>query len=235
MTLIVNISTPDFVFNKEVGRLVLDNIDYLASKIPITLSAISLFVNQSIIDNFKKIPKKILKKTIIKLNFMTPIAHDKNLITIDDFPKVGKNLINVIKRLEKIYPHLQFRFNKMFRPCMFKPEDISFLIKRRIGFITKNTTCHNNDNTEDLFHITSDLSTFKCYPLSTIDVFNIKDELSIGSIKKKYTVLHKKYCSELILPKCRECSFFGFGRGKCSGPCIAFRINALKNDAYKKI
>lgn len=227
ITLIVNISTPGFLLNKKIRDSVIQNIDYLTPKIPTILSVVSLFMNQSAIDIFKQIPVSIIKKTKTKLSFMSPQANDKNPISINDFPKVGKNLIGVVKQLEKIGPPLQIRFNKMFRPCMFNQKQIGFLKKRRLDFISKNVECHNDQGKTDLFHIASDLSTFKCYPLSTVDKYTLKTE-SLTDLQKKYYSNQLNYRRDLILPECRNCPFFGFEKGRCSGPCIAFRINALK-------
>lgn len=226
--LIVNISTPGFRFNRKTREIILGNVDELASETPVTLSVVSLFLSDSVVrEYFQLVPRKILKKTSIKLSFMSPIAGDKNPISINDYPKIGKSICRVIKQLVKIGPPRQFRFNKMFRPCMFSKEDRLFLKKRRLEFITENNHCHSDSETEELYHVNTDLSTFKCYPLSTVDIFNFREIKDEREIKVKYNRLQKKYCQDLILPECKKCPFFGFKEGKCTGPCIGFRINAL--------
>jgi hypothetical protein len=164
---------------------------------------------------------------------MTPIVGDRNLITINDFYKVGGNICDLILKLEKIGPPLQIGFDRLFRPCMFSPKHAAFLKKRGMDGITKNTICHETKPggdgywSGDFFHTTSDLTTFRCYPLSTIDLFKVTPD-NIKSLRKKYTDLEEQYRREYVLPECRKCPLFGYEDGECNGPCLAFRMNALK-------
>ena len=231
--LVINISTPGFQLNKKIRQLVLDNVNELSPKTQITLSIVNLYMNNSAINNFEIVPSEILRKIRVKLSFMTPVAGDRNPITIKDFPKVGENICDLIKRLEKIGPPLKIGFDRLFRPCMFSPKQTEFLKKRGLGHITKNTICHETKPggdgywSGDFFHTTSDLTTFRCYPLSTINHFKVNPD-NIKTLRKKYTDLEEKYRRECVLPECRRCPLFGYEEGKCNGPCIAFRINALR-------
>jgi radical SAM protein with 4Fe4S-binding SPASM domain len=222
---VINISTPGFQYNKVIRNHVLKNVEAFAQKTPVILSVVSTFLDTSIINHFKHIPAYILNNCIIKLSFLSPEAGTKNPMKITDFFRVGDNLCKVIAQLEKIRSLKKIYFNYMFRPCMFTAKNRAFLKKRKLDFITKNTSCHEKEKTTT-FHITSDLTTFKCYPLSTKNVFSIKNQ-SIKQTQKKYSRIEKQYEHKLILPECGKCQYFGFGKGKCSGPCLGFRINAL--------
>lgn len=227
--LVVNINTPGFLFNKKTRQLVLENVSLLSPKMPITLSVVSSFMGTETRSLIDMMDDELIRKVSIKLSFMTPIAGDKNFMDITDFPRVGDNLRKVIEYLEKKGPPKGFRFNRFFRPCMFSKKQRNFLQQRGLEFITKNVDCHaEEDGSSCESHVTSGLSTFKCYPLSTIDNFKFKRTSSFTEVKNRYDKLQNRYKKELVLPYCRSCPFFGFEKGKCSGPCVGFRINALK-------
>lgn len=232
--LIVNISTPGFLFNKKIRGLVLKNVSALAGKTPLALSIVSSFLNPIEASNLiNLIPKKILKKVIVKLNLITPIANDKNYLSIKDFPKIGKNLCRAIQKIKQLGPPKIFKFSGRFRPCMFSSDDRKFLRKDGLNFITQRTSDHFLSKDGDWFHVNSELNTFKCYPLSTIDIDKIDKQTNFKRLKNKYDRLQKIYEKKYILPECKKCLYFGFKKNQCSGPCIGFRINALKSDIRK--
>lgn len=226
--LVVNISTPGFQFKKGVREIILDNMRLLAPKTPITLSVVDSYLSTNIISFIDgAIDSKLLKQVYFKLNVFTPLAKDRNIIKIEDFPRIGGNVCKIIEYLEKKGPPKMIRFNQSYRPCMFSDEQRAFLKKRDLEIITKQTKCHSDG---DWFHINTDLKTFKCYSLSTIDSFQIDENINYNEIGNRYKEIFDKYHKELILPYCRSCKFFGFEEGKCSGPCVAYRINAIKEE-----
>ena len=235
VNLVFNLSTPGFTFQPKIRELVLNNIDRLADNNIVTLSVIDAFQTPAIIKNsLSLIPPELIKKTLMKLNFISPQAGDVNMLKIEDFPNVGANIVKIVRYLKKVGPPRQIRINKMFRPCMFSKSQRAFLDKEKLNFIYQNTTCHFEDIKKEGFHITSDKITFKCYPLSTVDLLN--HDIKSMDMKKTYDYYQQKqhdYGHNYILPYCRQCPFFGLESGQCSGPCMAFRINALSAHGHK--
>ena len=237
--LVINMSTPGFQFNKNTRQKVLENVEKLAPHTPITLSIVNLYMNTGVFDSYKNISPETLKKVKIKFSFMTPIVGDRNLISINDFPKVGGVICKLIKKLEREGPPLKFGFDRLFRPCMFSPKQVDFLKKRGLDYITKNTICHETEPggdgywSGDFFHTTSDLTTFRCYPLSTIDLFKVTPN-NIKMLREKYTNLELEYRHTYVLPECKKCPLFGYEKGQCNGPCLSFRMNALRKEDIKK-
>lgn len=227
--LIVNISTPGFGFNQGISDLVLKNISEMADQIHISLSITDLFFSdrevKRLLDKVNKYSPVLLKKVGIKLGFIMPIAGDKNLITINEFPKVGKNVVSLVKYIDQLGPAKDFGFNSGFVPCMFTASERKFLKKYDIRF---RVSCHPEG---DLFHVTSSagaLSSYKCYPLNSCEDYKIEENTDFNDIKSFFHKIHNQQIRKFVLDKCKTCPFFGYSKGKCSGPCLPFRMNALR-------
>lgn len=233
----VNIATPGFQFNSQTRETVLNNINELKTKTSVYLSIVNLYMNTNAIDNFQHIPKAIMSKVGVRFNFATYAAGDKNPITINDFPKVGANLCQVIQALEQKGPPQDYVFDHNFRPCMFSNKDKKFLKTRGLDYVTQNTACHESQyqdctKNQGHFHITSDLTTFRCYQLSTINQFKL-DLNNLNELTKRYDQIDLEYAQKYVLPKCRTCPMFGYNQNQCSGPCMGFRLNALRPKELK--
>jgi hypothetical protein len=149
-------------------------------------------------------------------------------MNIKDFPKIGKNVCEIISYLEKLGPPKRVVFNSMYRPCMFSESDKEFLDKRGYSIIYKTKTCHSNlSYGTDCIHINSDLETFGCYPLSTINIFSLTPKTNFGKLKLKYAKIEEILKRKYVLPECKKCPYFGLNEQSCSGPCLGFRINAF--------
>lgn len=225
ISLIINISTPAFQINKRTRALVINHIKEFSSITNVTLAITHTFQDDiEILKLLDFIDEDILKKIGIRLGFTSPIAGERNFISIDDFPKVGPNICKIIKYLEKKSPPKYIGFNSSLTPCMFSATERRFLKERKIQI---RSDCHLGFN-DRWFAITPYLSTFECYPLSTRERFKINKNTDLTKIRDKFHLLQLKYRKQLVLSKCRSCLFYGIGEGKCSGPCLAFRINALQ-------
>jgi len=234
LVLIFNIGTPGFRFNARIRKEVMDNIRPFTTTATVVLSMVSSFMNErEAIEIIDLVDPLLLKQTMFKLSCLSPTAGSKNLISIKDFPKIGHNVCKVISYLEKVGPPKKAVFNSMYRPCMFSDKDREFLNQRDYRYIYDTKTCHSNlSYGTDCIHVNSDLKTFGCYPLSTINTFSLEKNTNYGKLKQKYAEIEEGLKKKFTLPQCRKCSYFGLEEGQCSGPCLGFRINALK--VFKK-
>jgi len=224
--LTVNIATPGFVFNPKIRHQVLENTKRLCKTNPVALSLVSTFLTpdyQRIID---LIDFKLLNRVDILLSLSLPEAHTINTYTLEQFPQIGDGIASCVHYLrERGYQGEVSLTNSGLRPCMFRKPTTKYL--REQGFETDKTTCHTD---EDLFTVSFDqeLSSYKCYPLSTDKHLTINQKSDFRNLQKRYAKLIRKSEHQLVLPGCKTCPFFGFAKNQCSGPCLGFRINALK-------
>jgi len=115
---------------------------------------------------------------------------------------------------------------------MFNDNQLSFLKKKGLRL---RWNCHLGFE-DSWFTIRPDLTTFKCYPLSSLQNYPLTSLLTIKKLKKVYQDEYLKYRKELVLPPCKDCPYYGLKKNQCSGPCIGYRINYLKNfPAFKKL
>lgn len=226
ITLFINISTPGFIFNKKIRKNVLQHIRTLKSSTEIVLVVINKFLNsKDAINIINLIDRELFKYITVRLIVEGVVAGTKNYITIDEFPKIGKNFFKVFKYVEKQKPKsIQIIKSSIF-PCMFTSQQRRYLKQK--GFL-KIFHCHPKFG-ERSFFITPALIAFKCYPLSTRDRLKITKKTDFKKIREYYQSLQDEYHKKYILPKCKRCPFWGLEEGKCPGPCLGFKINALTN------
>jgi organic radical activating enzyme len=218
-----NVSTPSFINQPNIREIVMNNISEFVGKTQVTLAVTDVFQNNMIKNNvFAKFDRDIIKKANIRIGIMTPIVNDKNLITIEDFPNIGNNICPLIKYLEEIGPPRRIGFNTGMTPCMFNVNQRKFLADRGISI---KPDCHLGFN-DVWFNVSTDLSTFKCFPLSSIDIFNITKDTDLKKLRLKYLNLQKRY-NKIHLLHCEDCPVDK--KIPCNGPCIAFRINSHNN------
>jgi len=229
LVLIFNIGTPGFRFNAKIRQEVMENIRPFTANATVVLSIVSSFMNEKeAIEIIDSVDPSIIRQTMFKLSCLSPTAGGKNPITINDFSRIGHNVCKIISYLEKIGPSKKAVFNSMYRPCMFSDNDREFLKKRGYEYIYETKTCHANlSYGTDCIHINSDLKTFACYPLSTLNMFSLEKKTNYGELKQKYAEIEENLKKKFVLPECRKCLHFGLEEGQCSGPCLGFRINAL--------
>jgi len=210
-----NVITPGFIFNQKIRKLVCKRIKQLASKTQITLSfTFDMYTNMENV--FKILDKDILKKTqSFRLGFSNPIAGEKNFYRFDDFPKMGKQLIFVIKKIREYNKIAKINLNCGFTRCMFNNQEYK-LIKKEVfipGF-----SCFGK---EASFDLQTDLTAFHCFPLSTIDKINTERK-SFKMINKQLLKKRFSYWAKIRQKVCLKCPFYGFSKEKCPGPCLGF-------------
>lgn len=225
VSLFFNISTPGFVFNKNVRALVMKRIKKLCQTCPTTLVITSKFFHEKDAkDIINLIDKNLIKRVTIRLGVEGVIAGERNYSSISDFPRIGNNFFKVFRYVENLSPSLSIVLSKSIVPCMFTEEQRNYLKSK--GFL-KQFHCHP-ESEGVWFSITPSLDTFMCYPLSTSNRFKIAKDSSFINLRDYYQNIQKKHDEEFALPECKKCQFFGLKEGKCPGPCLGFKINAYK-------
>ena len=225
VSIFLNISTPSFVFDEKTRRLVLQRIKNLSSSTRrVVLVVVSKFLHKKeATEIINLIDNRLLKQVTVRLTVEGTVAGRKNYTTIAEFPKIGKKFFDVYRYLEGQSPKSIEILKSSVFPCMFTPEQRQYLKQR--GHL-KIFHCHPKLG-EGSFFITPSLKTFNCYSLSTRDRLIITKETSFKELRNYYQTLQDKYHKEFTLPQCRKCPFFGLEEGKCPGPCLGFKINAL--------
>jgi|GEM_PF-998864 len=221
-----NIATPGFVFQPQVRSKVTENIKRLTQSNPVAISIVSTFLGDDYLKIIDLIDKELYDRVTVMLSLNLPEAYGINPYTIEQFPKIGQGIVKCVKYLQqqKIGRKLSFT-NSGLRPCMFKKEELAYL--KRFDLSLEQYTCHDD---EDLFTISFNqkLSSYKCYPTSTREQLPINKKTDLEIIKNKYLKITRDNERKYTLPYCQSCPFYGFAKNQCSGPCMGFRINALK-------
>jgi len=214
-----NVMTPGFLFNKETRKLVSERILSYIHKTKVTLSfTFDMHSNMEIV--FDAIKKNIISGVdSFRLGFSNPTAGERNYYTFSDFPKVGKKLIYIVSHIRKHNKNAKIHLNCGFTRCMFTNEEFDFLQKEHISIT--GFGCFGKDASFDL---QTDLTAFHCFPLSQKDKLTTQrrsfSHVNNDLIKKRFT-----YWGNIIQSVCKTCPFYGIGRDKCPGPCIAFLMN----------
>jgi hypothetical protein len=225
ISLFFNISTPGFIFKKDIRNLVLKRIKKLSLKCPTTLVITSsFFSDKEAKEIINMIDKKILQKVKIRLGVQGVVVGEKNYMNISQFSHIGNNFFKVFRYIKRLNQNTIIVLAKSIVPCMFTNKQRQYL--KKFGYL-KQFHCH--PESEGLwFSINPSLETFMCYPLSTIYRLKITEKSNFKEIKDFYQKLLKDLDKKYVLPECKKCPFYGLENGRCPGPCLGFRINALK-------
>jgi len=232
LQVVFNISTPSFTSDKKIRDSVIDNISNLVkSNGNISVSISSYFFNiKNEIEIINRISNKTFKKLAVRLAFIQPNVGENNFIKINDFPKVGPKIIKLINHIVNKGPPIVLSLVGGFRPCMLNQEQQIFL--KEMG-ISIPLNCHSKDEWFHVLPYEKGMSSYQCYPLSTNDKISITNSSDYKKIRSKFVYLQNKYIHQYVLPDCKKCRFFGYETNRCSGPCVAFRINALRKPNHQ--
>lgn len=214
-----NIMTPGFLLNPKIRLLVSQRIKELAKKTRITLS-FTFDMNSDINLVFKAIGPETLALTHrFRLGFANPVVGGKNFYQLSDFPKMGKQLVYTVSTIRKMNPKNIISLNCGFTRCMFNQIQFKY-IKKEVGI--SGFGCFGKKSSFDL---QTDLNAFHCFPFSSSDKSPTQhrsfDNVNHAFLKKRFFYLNKFRRDE-----CLKCRFYGIGKNKCPGPCIAFMINS---------
>ena len=213
-----NVTTPSFLLNPKIRSLVSSRIKKLAKKTKITLS-LTFDMNSDMKLVFKAIGGETLSLVHqFRLGFANPIAGEKNFYRFSDFPKMGHQLINVVSTIRKNNPKSKISLNCGFTRCMFNENQFKY-IKKEVeipGF-----GCFGKESSFDL---QTDMTAFHCFPLSTVDKIDTRHK-SFSSVNNQLLKKRFSYWAKIRQQVCLKCPFYGFGEGKCPGPCLAFLMN----------
>lgn len=219
----LNISTPGFISNSKIRKMILERINRLVGKIKVVLIVTNQFLMpQPAMRNIDLIGDELLSKVSVRIGVEGSVAGEKNYTTLDQFPLIGNNFFKTYQYLARNSPQ-KILFSKSITPCMFSQIQRKKLIEDGYMQIFH---CHP-ENENVWFSINCDLTTFMCYPLSTRDRKSINNETSFEEIRDYYKKLQLEYDHKYTLPECKSCPFFGLTLGKCPGPCASFRVNTM--------
>lgn len=224
VNLMFNIATPGFTLNRKVRDTVLDNIRDFADQTMVELGIADTFLDitpaKKIIDH---VGGDILRKTELCWCPIKPIAGSINSFGIKDYSRVGHTIMELTRYSDRIGPARRICFLSGQPPCMFTDQERDDLKKRGVNL---RYGCHEKGS---WFMVNPDMTAFQCFPLFTANHhYRFGKKLVLAETRDKLRKIHEDYEKKLVLPECRNCRFYGFGEGQCSGPCIAFRLNALR-------
>jgi len=213
-----NIMTPGFLLNQKIRTLVVKRINDLSNKTMITLS-FTFDMNSNIDFILKTIGPLTLKKINgFRLGFSNPIAGEKNFYKFSDFPKMGKQLVSIISQIRKTNKKAQINLNCGFTRCMFTQYEYKYVKKEA------NISGFGCFGKEASFDLQTDMNAFHCFPLSTKDKIKTVGR-SFEAVDRSFIKKRFSYWKNIRQEICVKCPFYGFGKGKCPGPCIGFLIN----------
>lgn len=218
-----NVMTPGFLLNPKIRLLVSQRIRELAKKTRATLS-LTFDMNSDLNLVFKAIgPETLAKVHRFRLGFANPIAGERNFYQFSDFPKMGKQLMFIVSEVRKHNPKAVISLNCGFARCMFTDDQYKFLRKevKILGF-----GCFGKEASYDL---QTDMTAFHCFPLSTKDKVSTFHR-SNSQVNKELLQKRFAYWGKIRQEVCLKCPFYGIGKDKCPGPCIAFLMNQAKNN-----
>ncbi len=215
-----NVMTPGFLFNHSLKTQVVKNLNVLRNKSKITLS-FTISPQENITALLNKIPETVLKVSAdIRLGFSNPIAGQGNSYVFSEFPKVGGRVVKIIKTLTRNGYRGSFFLNCGFTRCMFSDKEFAYIKT----YIKKTDwSCFGKDSDGD---VSVDMKAFHCFPLADVKRIDLRRD-NVRHIESKLIRERIRLWNAFKLTQCISCPFYGFGKNKCPGPCIAFRINRV--------
>lgn len=213
-----NVITPGFLLNPKIRLLVSQRIRELAKKTRITLS-LTFDMNSDMDLVFKAIgPETLAKVHRFRLGFANPIYEEKNFYTFADFPKMGKQLVYTVSIIRKINFKSKIILNCGFTRCMFDQIQYKYIRKEVdiLGF-----GCFGKKSSFDL---QTNLNAFHCFPFSSSDKLPILHR-SFDNVNRVFLKKRFFYMNKFRRDECLKCRFYGIGKHKCPGPCLAFSMN----------
>jgi len=123
-----NVTTPGFLLSPKICYLVSKKIEQLSKKTKITLS-LTYDMHTDINLVFTALKKNVLSQvTSFRLGFSNPTAGQKNYYTFDEFPKMGAQTYQVVKKIRKKNQKAQISLNCGFTRACFPKKNITTII-----------------------------------------------------------------------------------------------------------
>jgi len=140
------------------------------------------------IDYLLDLAEKFHLQAVI-LRIANPIINQKNqFLHLEEYSVLAKNLIREIKKTDK--NRIRIGFGCGFSKKMFSKEQLQVLDEYKV--VSRGWGCDGNSGR---FDIGTDLSVFRCFPLSNWQVKKLSDFKDIRGIKDYFTKLIEKYQS----------------------------------------
>ncbi len=180
----LNINPPD-MYSSERWKTILRNLKILTPFENLLIGAVIWRVNFNIdylIDLAKEYPLKV-----IMLRIVNPVVGMKNkYVSFKEYSILAKNLIQQMKKSNK--NRVRFGFGCGFSKNMFNKEQLNILKKYNV--VNLNWGCDGNSGR---FDIDTDLSVFRCFPLSNWQRRKITDFRNPREIEGYFAKLMQQY------------------------------------------
>lgn len=214
-----NVFTPGFMLQPKIRSMVLKRIIQTINHSTITLS-LTFDMNSNLKTFFNLFEDGLLKKIhFFRLGFSNPVAGEKNFYQFSDFPKMGGQVVYIIKKIRELNKKAGINLNCGFTRCMFTNKEFK-LIKKETNFY--GFSCFGKAASFDL---QTNLTAFHCFSLSTRYKINTPNKSFLNTYKK---LIKKRfeYWKKIRENTCIKCPFYGFSKDKCPGPCLGFLLNS---------
>jgi MoaA/NifB/PqqE/SkfB family radical SAM enzyme len=216
-----NVMTPGFQLNPKIRNSVIKRILSFAPHTEITLS-LTIDPATDVLFVLKTITEEVIMSAKqMRIGFSNPTAGEAKYYTFDQFPKMGNQLYQLVKRVKEINTGLNLHLNCGFTRCMFTEEQYYFLMKTGLHFL--GWGCFGRESSMD---IATNMTAFHCFPLSTRHRVPVSSS-GLPIIDRKLISKRYDYWKEIYQNICKKCPFYGHVPGKCPGPCIAFLMNQV--------
>lgn len=227
--LVFNVRTPGFRFNPETRRAVTEHMTGL-SEVTHVSASLTFLPRSDAQELLSPLSPKLLKSIrTLRFGITNPHAGSVNAYGMDDFPRVGDRIEEMVALARKINPGLTFSLDCGFTRCMFNERQLALLQTLLPGpaywgcFLTRNPVFGD---------LQTDGKMIPCYPLAELVriAAGRKDGKKAAAqlYLKNYTI-HEKYLPE----KCRKCPFYGDGPGQCRSTCLGFMANLSSSGSAK--
>lgn len=218
IALTVNIMTPGFLLNPKIRAFVSQRIRVLSQKIRITLS-LTFDMHTDMDAVFQALGPESLKLVHrFRLGFSNPVAGGRNFYEFSDFPLMGTQLVSVATRIRENNTKAGIILNCGLTRCMFTQTQFEILQEsvELAGF-----GCFGKKS----FDLQTDLTAFGCFPLSNIEKSTTRRR-TFNRMQNEFLEKRFESWNKTRFEKCSTCPFYGIGKDKCPGPCLAFLSNS---------
>lgn len=221
LKLTFNIMTPGFRFNKKTRAQVRERIRELSRLTSVSLSVI-VEPRTRVADILETVDAADLENVhSIRIGVANPVMGGQNSYAFHEFPLVGNKVMEAIEGLKKLNGKLRFQMDCGFTRCMFSEAQYE---KLKLNKVDHMLGCFQGEMIGCL-DVQTDLKAIPCYALSETKKADFLKQ-GVTRVENGLFLKQLDYHRSYVMEKCRTCQW-AKGNNRCTGPCLAFRINAL--------
>lgn len=217
-----NLSTPAFISDSKKRKLILENINFLASKTAVAL-ALTIERDTDIKKLLRPLPREILQRVDVRIGLANPIVGSKNKMKFKEFYSIGEKIYQLVEQIRASGSKKEISLNCGFTRCMFSDEKYEWLKKNKVKIT--GWGCFGKKGS---FDITTNMEAFHCFPLAEEYRLKIGEGSDLKQLNSKILLKRIEYWQKFSLANCQTCIYYGHAIDKCPGPCIAFCVNSLR-------